>query len=154
MSQKLSSCFSLSLSCCFTIFIILLNYGSCDLIQEREILEYLAVFSGDQLHKLWQLPPSLLAVAIPSWSSLFNLYISELETQLKGISPTKMFSTCMLSFLVTVYLCKYSLIFLKNLHLCCFVDAVIVLMRGRSTVTVNLLKGFCASTLIMFVALD
>lgn len=57
--------------------------------KEGAILEYLTALLAGQVHLLWKLSPALVAVAIPSRSSLFKLYLSELETQFKGDSPTK-----------------------------------------------------------------
>ncbi|XP_057963975.1 uncharacterized protein LOC131155075 isoform X2 [Malania oleifera] len=44
--------------------------------------------------KLWKLSPVLVAVAIPSWSPLFGLYLSEIENQLKGEALTIRCCTC------------------------------------------------------------
>lgn len=52
--------------------------------KEKSILEHLAILLGNQPHQLWKLSPVLAAVAIPSWSPLFRLYLSELEAQFKG----------------------------------------------------------------------
>ncbi|KAL7172646.1 hypothetical protein ACSBR2_032179 [Camellia fascicularis] len=52
--------------------------------KEKSILEHLAILLGIQPHQLWKLSPVLAAVAIPSWSPLFRLYLSELEAQFKG----------------------------------------------------------------------
>ncbi|CAN8247872.1 unnamed protein product [Cochlearia groenlandica] len=49
----------------------------------EEILEYLTELLESRFHRLWKLPPSLTAAAIPSWSPLFGLYIGEIEKQLK-----------------------------------------------------------------------
>ncbi|CAN1766866.1 hypothetical protein LINPERHAP1_LOCUS10076 [Linum perenne] len=89
--------------------------------KETVILEYLVDFLGDHLQPLWQLSPVITAMAIPfclhflhvlkiaiqlrggrlsclydmiMWcnrSPLFRLYLSEIETQLKGNSSTMRF---------------------------------------------------------------
>lgn len=52
--------------------------------KESGILEYLTEVLGGQLHQLWKISPALAAAAIPSWSPLLRLYLSEMETQFKG----------------------------------------------------------------------
>ncbi|CAB4321740.1 unnamed protein product [Prunus armeniaca] len=51
---------------------------------ESNILEYLSGLLGTQLHQLWKMSPSLVAVAIPSRSPLFRLYLSEIQIQFRG----------------------------------------------------------------------
>ncbi|KAJ7977185.1 Fanconi anemia group F protein (FANCF) [Quillaja saponaria] len=48
--------------------------------EENNILEYLTQLLGGQLDRLWKLSPALAAAAIPSWSALFRLYLSKLQT--------------------------------------------------------------------------
>ncbi|GAV73766.1 FANCF domain-containing protein [Cephalotus follicularis] len=62
--------------------------------KESCILEYLIGLLGGRLHQLWKLPPALAAVAIPSWSPLFKLYLNEIETQFKGNSSTMRCCNC------------------------------------------------------------
>ncbi|KAL0435554.1 UNVERIFIED_CONTAM: hypothetical protein Sradi_0263300 [Sesamum radiatum] len=45
-----------------------------------------ALLIASQLKRLWELPPVLAAVAIPSWSQLFRSYLGELEGQVRGNS--------------------------------------------------------------------
>ncbi|KAK3011323.1 hypothetical protein RJ639_012401 [Escallonia herrerae] len=52
--------------------------------KERVVLEHLEVTLSDRIHQLWKLSPTLAAIAIPSWSQLMRLYVSELESQFKG----------------------------------------------------------------------
>lgn len=52
--------------------------------KESNILEYLSGLLGTQLHQLWKMSPSLVAVAIPSRSPLFRLYLSEIQIQFRG----------------------------------------------------------------------
>ncbi|XP_044493558.1 uncharacterized protein LOC123216938 isoform X3 [Mangifera indica] len=60
------------------------------------ILEYLIKLLSGQLHHLWKLPPVLVSVAIPLWSPLFGLYLSEIETHYKGDTLTmSRFCTCL-----------------------------------------------------------
>ncbi|XP_052171426.1 uncharacterized protein LOC127787422 isoform X2 [Diospyros lotus] len=54
----------------------------------KSILKHLAVLLETQPHQLWKLSPALAAVGIPSWSPLFRLYLSELDSQFKGDSTT------------------------------------------------------------------
>ncbi|KAF8394219.1 hypothetical protein HHK36_020426 [Tetracentron sinense] len=54
--------------------------------KENDIVEYLTVSWGSVLLQLWKLSPVLAAVAIPSGSNLFKMYLSEMETQFKGDS--------------------------------------------------------------------
>ncbi|KAH7691612.1 hypothetical protein IHE45_01G010500 [Dioscorea alata] len=57
--------------------------------QENEILEHLTLLLGTQPHKLLQLPSVIVAMAIPSWSILFRMYLTELEKQLNGTSSIR-----------------------------------------------------------------
>ncbi|KAL5792688.1 hypothetical protein ACOSP7_001282 [Xanthoceras sorbifolium] len=63
-------------------------------LKESCILEYLTGFLSGQLHQLWKLSPALIAVAIPSWSPLFRLYLNEIETQFKGESSIMRCCNC------------------------------------------------------------
>ncbi|XP_059660296.1 uncharacterized protein LOC132306762 [Cornus florida] len=63
-------------------------------LKEKGILDYLEKLLAGQLHQLWKLSPALGAAAIPSWSHLFRLYLSELECQFKGDSPTIRCCSC------------------------------------------------------------
>ncbi|KAI9180642.1 hypothetical protein LWI28_006878 [Acer negundo] len=63
-------------------------------LKESCILEYLAGFLSGQLHHLWKLSPALIAVAVPSWSPLFRLYLSEIEIQFKGESSAMRCCSC------------------------------------------------------------
>ncbi|EEF35834.1 hypothetical protein RCOM_0542810 [Ricinus communis] len=65
----------------------------CETI-ESGILEYLAGVLDGQLHQLWNLSPVLLAIAIPFWSPLFRLYLSEIQTQFKGDSSVMRCCSC------------------------------------------------------------
>ncbi|KAL4571951.1 hypothetical protein LXL04_018719 [Taraxacum kok-saghyz] len=51
---------------------------------EQEIIEYLEVKLNNQIHRLWELPPTLIAASLPPWSRLFEAYASELLNQFKG----------------------------------------------------------------------
>ncbi|KAJ6973837.1 hypothetical protein NC653_033993 [Populus alba x Populus x berolinensis] len=62
--------------------------------KESDILEYLARLQGYQLSLLWKQSPVLAAVAIPSWSPLLRLYLSEIETQFKGDSSAQRCCSC------------------------------------------------------------
>eukprot|EP00257_Ricinus_communis_P020129 XP_015579290.1 uncharacterized protein LOC8266480 isoform X1 [Ricinus communis] len=62
--------------------------------KESGILEYLAGVLDGQLHQLWNLSPVLLAIAIPFWSPLFRLYLSEIQTQFKGDSSVMRCCSC------------------------------------------------------------
>ncbi|XP_011011162.1 PREDICTED: uncharacterized protein LOC105115829 isoform X2 [Populus euphratica] len=62
--------------------------------KESDILEYLARLQGYQLSLLWKQSPVLAAVAIPSWSPLLRLYLSEIETQVKGDSSAQRCCSC------------------------------------------------------------
>ncbi|KAJ9169664.1 hypothetical protein P3X46_017826 [Hevea brasiliensis] len=64
--------------------------------KENAILEYLDRLLGGQLHQLWKLSPVLVAVAIPFWSPLFRLYLSEIESQFKGDSSVMRCCSCVL----------------------------------------------------------
>ncbi|KAJ4728314.1 Fanconi anemia group F protein (FANCF) [Melia azedarach] len=66
-------------------------YSKEEMMNSKEscILEYLTGMLSGQLHQLWKLSPALLAASIPSWSPLFRLYFSEIETQFKGNSSTR-----------------------------------------------------------------
>ncbi|KAL6271347.1 hypothetical protein ACE6H2_028258 [Prunus campanulata] len=61
---------------------------------ESDILEYLSGLLGSQLHQLWKISPSLVAVAIPSWSPLFRLYLSEIQIQFRGEFSTMRCCDC------------------------------------------------------------
>ncbi|XP_031268871.1 uncharacterized protein LOC116127367 isoform X2 [Pistacia vera] len=63
-------------------------------LKETCILEYLIELLSGRLHQLWKLPPALISVAIPSWSPLFRLYLSEIETHFKGDTLTMRFCSC------------------------------------------------------------
>ncbi|WJZ90747.1 hypothetical protein VitviT2T_009872 [Vitis vinifera] len=63
-------------------------------LKENAILEYLNVLVGGDLHQLWKLSPVLAAFAIPSWSPLFRLYLSDIHTQFKGCSSTIRCCSC------------------------------------------------------------
>ncbi|XP_034891465.1 uncharacterized protein [Populus alba] len=67
---------------------------AADSKQESDILEYLARLQGYQLSLLWKQSPVLAAVAIPSWSPLLRLYLSEIETQFKGDSSAQRCCSC------------------------------------------------------------
>ncbi|XP_021831301.1 uncharacterized protein LOC110771326 isoform X2 [Prunus avium] len=61
---------------------------------DSDILEYLSGLLGSQLHQLWKISPSLVAVAIPSWSPLFRLYLSEIQIQFRGEFSTMRCCDC------------------------------------------------------------
>ncbi|KAJ0112273.1 hypothetical protein Patl1_01711 [Pistacia atlantica] len=63
-------------------------------LKETCILEYLIELLSGRLHQLWKLPPALVSVAIPLWSPLFRLYLSEIETHFKGDTLTMRFCSC------------------------------------------------------------
>ncbi|XP_015901166.2 uncharacterized protein LOC107434233 isoform X1 [Ziziphus jujuba] len=63
-------------------------------LKEIDILEYLTGLLEGQLHQLWKISPALAAIAIPSWSPLFRLYLSEMESQLRGCSSTLRCCSC------------------------------------------------------------
>ncbi|XWS47026.1 hypothetical protein CRYUN_Cryun14cG0118200 [Craigia yunnanensis] len=71
-----------------------------EIIKSKEggILDYLMGLLGGQLHLLWESSPSLAAVSLPSWSTLFRLYLSEIETQFKGNPSTMRFGICKSNF--------------------------------------------------------
>ncbi|KAG6735635.1 hypothetical protein POTOM_061724 [Populus tomentosa] len=92
--------------------------------KESDILEYLARLQGYQLSLLWKQSPVLAAVAIPSWSPLLRLYLSEIETQFKGA----------LTFLF-------------------YADVAAVFKIGSSTKIVNSLREFGAFTSFTFAPL-
>ncbi|XP_058101476.1 uncharacterized protein LOC131245791 isoform X2 [Magnolia sinica] len=62
--------------------------------KEHDILEYVTTMLIAQPHQLWKLTPILAAAAIPSRSTLFRLYLSELGKQVKGDSSTVRCCTC------------------------------------------------------------
>ncbi|XVF21519.1 hypothetical protein REPUB_Repub12eG0096900 [Reevesia pubescens] len=62
--------------------------------KEGGILDYLMGLLGGQLHLLWKTSPALPAVSLPSWSPLFRLYLSEIETQFKGNASTMRCCSC------------------------------------------------------------
>ncbi|XP_021831302.1 uncharacterized protein LOC110771326 isoform X3 [Prunus avium] len=62
--------------------------------KDSDILEYLSGLLGSQLHQLWKISPSLVAVAIPSWSPLFRLYLSEIQIQFRGEFSTMRCCDC------------------------------------------------------------
>ncbi|XP_068319565.1 uncharacterized protein [Pyrus communis] len=80
----------------------LLHGRSTDLKSKQEatctkgsdILEYLSGFLGNQMHQLWKVFPVLAAVAIPSWSPLFRLYLSEIQIQFQGDFSTMRCCNC------------------------------------------------------------
>ncbi|XP_050147086.1 uncharacterized protein LOC126622410 isoform X2 [Malus sylvestris] len=80
----------------------LLHGRSTDLKSKQEatctkgsdILEYLSGFLGNQMYQLWKVSPVLAAVAIPSWSPLFRLYLSEIQIQFQGDFSTMRCCNC------------------------------------------------------------
>ncbi|KAL7586834.1 hypothetical protein Lser_V15G39017 [Lactuca serriola] len=52
--------------------------------KEHEIVEYLDAKLSNQIHRLWEIPPALVASSLPPWSRLFEAYASELLSQFKG----------------------------------------------------------------------
>ncbi|KAM5563338.1 hypothetical protein ABKV19_018146 [Rosa sericea] len=62
--------------------------------QATDILEYLSGMLDDQVHLLWKICPALGAVAIPSWSPLFRLYLSEIQIQVRGDLSTMRCCDC------------------------------------------------------------
>ncbi|XP_012085248.1 uncharacterized protein LOC105644489 isoform X2 [Jatropha curcas] len=70
-----------------------LKEGTID-SKENGILDYLARLLDGRLHHLWKLSPVLVAVAIPFWSSIFRLYLNEIETQFKGESSVMRCCRC------------------------------------------------------------
>nr|XP_043620219.1 uncharacterized protein LOC122592076 [Erigeron canadensis] len=52
--------------------------------KEQEIVEYLEVKLRNQIDRLWELSPALVAASLPPWSLLFELYASDLLSQFKG----------------------------------------------------------------------
>ncbi|XP_077229882.1 fanconi anemia group F protein (FANCF) isoform X2 [Tasmannia lanceolata] len=62
--------------------------------KDNDILEYLTMLLGTQLHQLWSLAPVLVAAAIPLWSTLFRLYLNEIEKQMERDSSTIRICTC------------------------------------------------------------
>ncbi|KAK4407264.1 hypothetical protein Sango_0307400, partial [Sesamum angolense] len=63
--------------------------------KEKCVVNYLEVLFSSQLKQLWELPPVLAAVAIPSWSQLFRSYLHELEDQVRGNSLVTRRCSCM-----------------------------------------------------------
>ncbi|XVE77968.1 hypothetical protein DITRI_Ditri13aG0106900 [Diplodiscus trichospermus] len=129
-----------------------------DIMKSKEgvILDFLMELLGDQLHLLWKSSPSLAAVSLPSWSTLFRLYLSEIETQFKGNPSTMRCCSCIqdgnehkdceyISSLYPVYSCKLFFIRLYDLHYCLSVGIRWpVLMQLKPQV--NLLREFGVST--------
>ncbi|GAB4830090.1 hypothetical protein Ancab_019732 [Ancistrocladus abbreviatus] len=62
--------------------------------REKDIVEYLTELLGRQVNQLWKLPPAIVAAAIPSWSPLFRLYLTEIEAQFKGEYSTIRHCNC------------------------------------------------------------
>ncbi|CAL9114501.1 unnamed protein product [Musa acuminata var. zebrina] len=54
--------------------------------KEKDILGYMTTFLDCHYHKLWLLPPVLVAAAIPSWSILFRAFWNELNKRFVGAS--------------------------------------------------------------------
>ncbi|WRX09237.1 Fanconi anemia group F protein - like 1 [Theobroma cacao] len=59
--------------------------------EEAGILDFLMGLLGGQVHLLWKSSPALTAISLPSWSPLFRLYLSEIDTQFKGNPSTMRF---------------------------------------------------------------
>ncbi|XP_068653635.1 uncharacterized protein [Aristolochia californica] len=55
-------------------------------IKENDILEYVMMLLDNQVDLLWKLTPVLAAAAIPSWSTLFRLYLNDINKAMKGDS--------------------------------------------------------------------
>ncbi|CDP03786.1 unnamed protein product [Coffea canephora] len=66
------------------------------LTEEQGALEYLEGLLGNQFHHFWKMSPVLLAMAIPSRSMLFRLYLIELEHQMRGDSSAIRCCSCMM----------------------------------------------------------
>ncbi|PRQ25733.1 hypothetical protein RchiOBHm_Chr6g0286881 [Rosa chinensis] len=62
--------------------------------QATDVLEYLSGMLDGQVHLLWKICPALGAVAIPSWSPLFRLYLSEIQIQVRGDLSTMRCCDC------------------------------------------------------------
>ncbi|KAK6239022.1 hypothetical protein QUC31_004491 [Theobroma cacao] len=64
-----------------------------DIMKSKEagILDFLMGLLGGQVHLLWKSSPALTAISLPSWSPLFRLYLSEIDTQFKGNPSTMRF---------------------------------------------------------------
>ncbi|CAA6655335.1 unnamed protein product [Spirodela intermedia] len=52
--------------------------------KEDDILEFCTALLATQPEKLWELPPVLVAAALPSWSSLLKSHVREITRELKG----------------------------------------------------------------------
>ncbi|XP_078427769.1 fanconi anemia group F protein (FANCF) isoform X2 [Wolffia australiana] len=53
-------------------------------LKEEEILEFCTSLLVKKLIKLWELPPVLVAAALPRWSSLFRSHVGDLGKELQG----------------------------------------------------------------------
>ncbi|XP_031402722.1 uncharacterized protein LOC116212302 isoform X1 [Punica granatum] len=63
-------------------------------LKERGVLDHLTELLGCQSHVLWKLSPALLAAAIPSWSTIFRIYLNQIGIHLKGESATLRYCGC------------------------------------------------------------
>ncbi|KAG9445756.1 hypothetical protein H6P81_011884 [Aristolochia fimbriata] len=65
-----------------------------DDIKENDILEHVMMLLNNQFHLLWRLAPVLAAAAIPSWSTLYRLYLIDIEKEMKRDSSTIRCCSC------------------------------------------------------------
>ncbi|KAL6633316.1 hypothetical protein ACP70R_025987 [Stipagrostis hirtigluma subsp. patula] len=56
--------------------------------KEKEILEYARQSLQSKPYILWILPPVLTAAAMPPWSTLFRIYLAEIDKQFHEAVPT------------------------------------------------------------------
>ncbi|CAN6245646.1 unnamed protein product [Urochloa humidicola] len=56
-------------------------------LEEKDILEYASQSLRGKPSILWVLPPVLTAAAIPPWSTLFQIYLTQIDKQLHGAPP-------------------------------------------------------------------
>lgn len=62
--------------------------------KEKDILEYAWQSIESKPHLLWLLPPVLTAAAIPPWSTLFKIYLAEIDKQFDEASSTNRKCNC------------------------------------------------------------
>ncbi|CAN6239074.1 unnamed protein product [Urochloa humidicola] len=56
-------------------------------LEEKDILEYATQSLRRKSSILWLLPPVLTAAAIPPWSTLFEIYLTQIDKQFHGAPP-------------------------------------------------------------------
>ncbi|XP_021281321.1 uncharacterized protein LOC110414452 isoform X2 [Herrania umbratica] len=112
-----------------------------DIMKSKEagILDFLMGLLGGQVHLLWKSSAALAAISLPSWSPLFRLYLSEIETQFKGNPSAMRCCSCIQDW---------------NEHKdCTLIFFWILDIKYMMSFQVNLLREFGVSTSFMFVVL-